>query len=272
MAADLPVLRELKVWCSEPIVWRQDWNFQNLRSLAIKGLGCKPGTFRLPNFPDLLNLKLCFGEYYYMPHRGDFDVYVDWSRLPSLLALDIEGVLDEPLYGYLNFKGVTKSLRRFTAKHMNGWDFWDHWKSMNDSLEEIRLYNSRENYPCYTVLDFPRLKTLELANSLDCLPPFNIGLPALSQIDLKLGPGDFGYDIPYHLSSPSSVLKRLPITLSLMQDDGVYSHWLEELRDLDCPLPEILTQLVSLPNVSLGEDDNTILQILSSWDSRFRAA
>ncbi|KAK1146838.1 hypothetical protein N8T08_002599 [Aspergillus melleus] len=183
MAADFPVLRELKVWCS---------------------LGCKPGTFCLPNFPALLNLKLCFGEYYYMPHGGDFDVYVDWSRLPSLIALEIEGILDDPLYGYLNFEGVTKSLRRFTAKHMNGWDFWDHWKSMNESLEEIRLQSARESYPRYTVLDFPRLKTLELANSLDCLPLFNIGLPALSQIDLKLGPTDFGYYLPYHLSSPTS--------------------------------------------------------------------
>ncbi|THC90367.1 hypothetical protein EYZ11_010168 [Aspergillus tanneri] len=38
-ATDRPALQGLKVWCSQPVVWRNDWNFQNLRYLAIKGLG-----------------------------------------------------------------------------------------------------------------------------------------------------------------------------------------------------------------------------------------
>ncbi|GIJ91857.1 hypothetical protein Asppvi_010832 [Aspergillus pseudoviridinutans] len=260
--ADLPALQELKVWCSQPVAWRHDWNFQNLRYLAIKGFGCERGTLNLPSFPTLLDLRISFGEANELPDPMEFRAFVDLSRLPCLTSLEIKGVIDAKIDDRLTFRGVTKSLRRFTAKYMNGWTFWDAWKCMNGSLEEIRLQTSRESGRPSTELNFPRLKTLELENSLDCLPLRNIGLPVLTQIDLKLGPGDF-YDLQHHLSSSISVLQKLPISLNLMHDEICFDNYWPTL--LDSQDLETLAQLISLSNVRLGEDGNTILDMLSSW-------
>ena len=133
---------------------------------------------------------------------------------------------------------------------------------MNESLQEIRLQPSRESYHCYTELDFLRLRTLELENSMGCLRLLDIGLPVLKQTDLKLGPWDFYYYLPRHLSSPISLLKKLPITLNLMHDEIVFdAHWPATLYSRAL---EPLAQLISLPKVKLGEDGNIILNMLSS--------
>ncbi|KAA8641403.1 hypothetical protein EYZ11_010859 [Aspergillus tanneri] len=255
---DLPDLHRLKVCRSQPVVWRHDWNFQNLLCLEIKGVGCEQGTLNLPSFPALLDLRISFGEEFELPPAKKFHVYVDLSRLPSLSALEIEGVLDEEIDDRLTFRGVTKSLQRFTAKYMNGWLFWDNWKCMNESLKDIRLQTSRESNCCPTELNFPRLKTLELENSVDCLP-LNIGLPVLNQINLKLGPADF-YSLSLHLSSPISVLQKLPITLNLIHDEIFDTDW---QTTLDSEELETLAQLISRSNVRLGEDEKLILEMLS---------
>jgi hypothetical protein len=205
---------------------------------------------------------MSFGKDCELPHEKDFRVFVDLSRLPCLSSLEIEGVIDENIDDRLTFRGVTKSLRRFTAKYMNGWTFWDAWKCMNESLEEMRLLASRESYRPSTELNFPRLKTLELEYSLDCLPLLGIGLPVLTQIDLKLGPGDF-YDLQCHLSSSISVLQKLPITLNFMHDEVCFDDYWP--RELDSQALETLVQVLSLPNVRLGEDGNKILDMLSCW-------
>jgi hypothetical protein len=142
---DHPGLQGLKVWCSQPVAWSNDWNFQNLRYLAIKGLGCERGTLNLPSFPALLDLRMAFGRETELPSHKDFHVFVDLSRLPSLSALEIDGIIDEGLRGHLTFHGVTKSLRRFTAKLMIDWTFWATWECMNERLEEIRLRTSGES-------------------------------------------------------------------------------------------------------------------------------
>ena len=261
--AGLPTLHRLKVWCSQPVVWRRDWNFQNLRCLEMKGLGCEQGTLNLPTFPALRDLRISFGEECQLPEFSKKfpRVYVDLSRLPSLSTLEIRGVIDESIDDHLIFRGSTPSLRRFTGKIMNGWPFWDNWKCMNESLEEIWLQTSSESKYCSSELNFPRLKTLELENSTHCLPLLNIGLPVLNEISLKLGPGDFN-SLSCHLSSSTSVLQKLPITLNLMHDDIFFdTHW---PTTLDSQALETLAQLISLPNVRLGEDGRIILEMLSS--------
>lgn len=259
---DLPDLHTLNVWYSQPVVWRHHWNFRNLLCLEINGLGCEQETLNLPSFPALLDLKMSFGEENEFPCPTDFHVYVDFSRLPNLSSLDIEGVIDEDISDGLTFCGVTKSLQKFTAKRMRYWPFWNNWKCMNESLEEIRLQclNDNKSFPGPTELYFPRLKILELENSMNCLP-LDIGLPVLNQINLKLGPGDFGY-LSCHLSSPISVLHRLPITLNLRPDGDFFdSDW---QTCLDSRELKTLAQLISRSNVRLGEDEKTILEMLSA--------
>lgn len=253
---DLPNIHSLKVWYSHPVIWRHYWNFRKLLCLEIKGLGCEQGTLNLPSFPALLDLRISFGEECTLPHPKNFHVYVDLSRLPSLSTLEIEGVIDEEIDDRLTFCGVTKSLQKFTAKRMRDWLFWDNWKCMNESLEEIRLQTLNDNKSCPTELNFPRLKILELENSMSCLP-LNIGLPVLNQINLKLGPGDF-YDLSRHLSSPISVLQGLPIALNLMHDVCFDTDWQTRLDSQEL---ETLAQLISRSNVRLGEDEKIIWEM-----------
>lgn len=69
---DLPDLHKLKVWSSQSVAWRHDWNFENLLYLEINGLGCEQGTLNLPSFPALLGLRMSFGEERTCYHVDEF--------------------------------------------------------------------------------------------------------------------------------------------------------------------------------------------------------
>lgn len=124
----------------------------------------------------------------------------------------------------------TSCFKTFRATDMNSWLSWDNWKCMNESLEVIRLQTSREKR-CSSLIepDLPRLMTLELESSMDCLY-LNIGLLVLNQFNPKLGPGDF-YAPPRHVLPPILVLQELSITLNTMHYQIFCSdYWHAELN------------------------------------------
>jgi hypothetical protein len=122
----------------------------------------------------------------------------------------------------------------------------------------VSFESTRQGRFCPTELTFSHLETLELENSLSCLP-LNIGLPVLNGIDLNLGPGDFD-NLSRHLSSPSSVLQKLPTNLNFVREIFPGVDW-SQVSDEEL---DALNELKSLSNVGLGEDHKIIVEMFSS--------
>ena len=61
---------------------------------------------------------MSFGGEHTCYYLDEFWVYVDLSRLPSLLALEIVGVLKQEIYDHLIFCGVINLIQKFTPINM----------------------------------------------------------------------------------------------------------------------------------------------------------